>query len=109
MWFVIVFGVLTIIALYGLYLLFRKAGKQGWEAIIPFYREYVLAQLTGRPTWWVILLLIPIVNIFIFYGLYLDLIKSFGKRRFWELAAAVLFPFVVLLLWGRYPLFNFLD
>jgi len=109
MWFVIVFGVLTIIALYGLYLLFRKAGKQGWEAIIPFYREYVLAQLTGRPTWWVILLLIPIVNIFIFYGLYLDLIKSFGKRRFWEHAAAVLFPFVVLPLWGRDPLVTYLG
>lgn len=109
MWFVLVFGVLTIIALYGLYLLFRKAGKQGWEAIIPFYREYVLAQLTGRPTWWVILLLIPIVNIFIFYGLYLDLIKSFGKRRFWEHAAAVLVPFVVLPLWGRDPLVTYLG
>lgn len=100
MWY-IVFGVLTLISLYGLFLLFKKAGKQGWEAIVPFYREYVMAQLVGRPTWWVILLIIPIVNIFIFYGLYLDLIKSFGKRRFWENAAAVLVPFIVLPMWGR--------
>lgn len=100
MWYII-FAVLTIISLYGLFLLFRKAGKQGWEAIVPFYREYVMAQLVGRPTWWIVLLIIPIVNIFVFYGLYLDFIKSFGKRRFWENAAAVLIPFIVLPIWGR--------
>ncbi|TYP86969.1 signal peptidase I [Sphingobacterium allocomposti] len=100
MWYII-FAVLTIASLYGLWLLFKKAGKQGWEAIVPFYREYVMAQLTARPTWWVVLLLVPIVNIFIFYGLYLDFLKCFGKRRFWETAVAVLLPFIYLPLWGR--------
>lgn len=97
----IIFAILTIATLYGLWLLFKKAGKQGWEAIIPFYREYVMAQLTARPTWWVILLIIPIVNIFIFYALYLDFLKSFGKRRFWETVVAVLLPFIFLPLWGH--------
>ena len=100
MWYII-FGILTVISLYGLFLLFKKAGKQGWEAIIPFYREYVMTQLVGRPAWWVALLLVPIVNIFIFYSLYLDLLKAFGKQRFWETAAAVLIPFVVLPMWGN--------
>ncbi|MCI0920483.1 signal peptidase I [Sphingobacterium rhinopitheci] len=99
MWYII-FAVLTIVSLYGLFLLFKKAGKQGWEAIVPFYREYVMAQLVGRPTWWVILLIVPIVNIFVFYGFYLDFIKAFGKRRFWENAAAVLVPFIVLPMWA---------
>lgn len=108
MWYII-FAVLTIVALYGLWLLFKKAGKQGWESIVPFYREYVMAELTGRPAWWVFLLLVPIVNIFIFYGLYLDLLKSFGKRRFWETAAAVLVPFIVLPIWGRDPLVKYLG
>nr|WP_231561221.1 signal peptidase I [Sphingobacterium sp. T2] len=102
MWYII-FGILTVASLYGLWLLFKKAGKQGWEAVIPFYREYVMAQLVGRPTWWVILLLVPIVNIFIFYTLYFDLLKSFGKQRFWENAVAVLLPFIFLPLWGRDP------
>lgn len=108
MWYLII-GVLTAVSLYGLFLLFRKAGKQGWEAIVPFYREYILAQLTGRPTWWVFLLLVPIVNIFIFYGLYLDFVKSFGKQRFWENAAAVVVPFIVLPLWGRDPSVKYLG
>ncbi len=55
----------------------------------------------GRPVWWLALLLIPIVNIFIFFGIYLDFAKAFGKRRFWEYAATVLLPFVVLPLWGN--------
>lgn len=108
MWYIII-AILTIVSLYGLFLLFKKAGKQGWEAIIPFYREYVTAQLVGRPTWWVILLLVPIVNIFIFYGLYLDLIKSFGKRRFWENAAAVIVPFIVLPMWAKDPTVKYLG
>lgn len=108
MWYII-FGILTVISLYGLWLLFKKAGKQGWEAIIPFYRAYVMAQLVGRPTWWIVWLLVPIVNIFIFYGFYLDLIKAFGKRRFWENAAAVLIPFVVLPMWGRDPAVKYLG
>ena len=108
MWY-IVFGVLTIISLYGLFLLFRKAGKQGWEAIIPFYREYVLTQLVGRPTWWIILLFIPIVNVFIFYSLYLDFLKAFGKRRFWETVVAVLLPFIFLPMWGKDPAVKYLG
>lgn len=100
MWYII-FGVLVIASLYGLFLLFKKAGKQGWEAIIPFYREYVMTQLVGRPAWWIILLFIPILNIFIFYSLYLDLLKAFGKQRFWETVAGVLVPFIVLPMWGN--------
>ena len=38
MWYII-FAVLTIVSLYGLFLLFKKAGKQGWEAIVPFYTQ----------------------------------------------------------------------
>jgi len=108
MWY-IVLAVFIIGSLYGLYLLFVKAGKQGWEAIIPFYGQYVMAQLVGRPTWWVLLLFIPIVNVFIFYDLYLNLIKAFGKRRFWENAAAVLVPFIVLPVWGRDPNVKYLG
>ena len=100
MWYSI-FAVLTIVSLYGLYLLFKKAGKQGWEAFVPFYREHIFTELVGKPSWYVFLLIIPIVNIFVFYSLYLDFIRSFGKRRFWENAAAVLVPFIVLPLWGK--------
>lgn len=100
----VILAIILVLVHYGLWLLFVKAGRAGWEALIPIYREYIVAtKIIGRPTWWILLLLIPIVNLFIFYGLYLDLVKSFGKRRFWEYAAVVLVPFIVLPLWGRDP------
>ncbi len=99
----IVFAIILILIHFGLWKLFVKAGRKGWESLIPIYREYVITRITGHPGWWIALLLIPIVNIFIFYGLYLDLVKSFGKRRFWEYAATVLLPFVVLPWWGNDP------
>ncbi|WP_270088683.1 signal peptidase I [Sphingobacterium sp. SYP-B4668] len=100
MWYIIG-GIASLVSLYGLWRLFEKAGLQGWKTLIPFYREYVIAQVTARPTWWIALLLVPVVNIFVFYGIYFDFIKSFGRRRFWEHAAAVLVPFVVLPMWAH--------
>jgi len=98
------YTILTILILashYGMWLLFAKAGRPGWEAIVPFYREYRMAKLTARPVWWVALLIVPILNVFVFFGLYYDFLKCFGRRRFWETAVATLLPFVYLPLWGR--------
>jgi len=84
----------------GLWLLFVKAGRQGWESLVPFYREYVITQLTGRPWWWVLLLVVPIINLFIGIGLYIDFVRSFGRRSFLDQVGTILFPFIVFPLWG---------
>lgn len=58
--------------------IFSKAGKPGWAVIIPIYNVFVFLQVIGRPWWWIILFLIPLVNIiFIVLALH-DLSKSFG-------------------------------
>jgi len=59
--------------------IFTKAGQPGWAAIIPIYNWYILCKIVGRPGWWVILLLIPIVDFIIGIILCIDLAKSFGK------------------------------
>lgn len=99
----IIFALLLAAVHVGLWKLFVKAGRPGWESLIPIYREFVIAKLVGRPQWWIALLLVPLVNIFVFFGLYLDFVKSFGKRRFWEYAATILAPFVILPIWGNDP------
>ena len=62
-----------------LWKVFTKAGRPGWAAIIPIYNMYVWCKIVGRPGWWVILMLIPLVNIIIGIILCLDIAKSFGK------------------------------
>ena len=37
--------------------LFKKCGREGWEGIIPIYRDYVLIQIAGIQ-WWAIFILI---------------------------------------------------
>jgi hypothetical protein len=58
---------------------FVKAGKPGWAAIIPIYNAIVLLQIVGRPGWWFLLYLIPIVNIVISIMVMIELAKVFGK------------------------------
>ncbi|MBZ0200151.1 MAG: DUF5684 domain-containing protein, partial [Ignavibacteriaceae bacterium] len=45
---------------------YEKAGRPGWNCIIPIYNYYVLLQIVERPPLWIILLLIPFVNIVIY-------------------------------------------
>jgi hypothetical protein len=59
--------------------IFTKAGQPGWACLIPFYNIYVLCKIVGRPGWWLILMLIPFVNVIIGIILCIDLAKSFGK------------------------------
>jgi len=74
-----------------LYLLFPKAGVDATKGLIPGVNFIEWAKLIGRPSWWPLLLLIPLVNIFIFVGMAVDLVRSFGKYKFKHTAAAVIF------------------
>lgn len=58
---------------------FTKAGKPGWAAIVPIYNTIVLLEIVGKPTWWIILLLIPFVNIIVLLIVINELSKSFGR------------------------------
>ncbi|MGI5861561.1 MAG: DUF5684 domain-containing protein [Myxococcales bacterium] len=69
----------SILGIIGMWKVFAKAGKPGWAAIIPIYNLIVLLQVVGRPVWWLVLLLIPLVNIVILILLMSDLAKAFGK------------------------------
>ena len=73
--------ILSIIYIIGVWKIFTKAGKPGWAAIIPIYNIIVLLEIVGKPLWWILLLLIPCVNIV--FGIWIInlLSKSFGKSE----------------------------
>lgn len=82
----------------GLWKMFTKAGQPGWAAIVPIYNLVVLLQIVGRPIWWVILLLIPVVNIVISIILWLDTAKSYGRGIGTALGLIFLTPIFVCIL-----------
>jgi len=59
--------------------IYEKAGQPGWAAIVPIYNLIVLCKIIGKPTWWVVLCFIPIVNYVILIMMIHGLSKSFGK------------------------------
>lgn len=46
----------------GLFYVFQKCNKNGWHAIIPIKNNLTLLSIANKPSWWIILLYIPIVK-----------------------------------------------
>jgi signal peptidase I len=98
--FFLAFIILLVLPAIGLWKLFEKAGRKGWEAIIPFYRVYVMIKLSGRPSWWFILLFIPGIDFLIAIGITVDFIKSYGKFSLREQIAGIVLGFIYIPKWG---------
>lgn len=64
------------------YKFFEKAGQPAWAGFVPIYNFYIHSQIIGRPKWWILLLLVPIVNFFVGLNMHLDLLKSFGRYTY---------------------------
>lgn len=97
---ILIFLPITILRVIGLWKLFEKAGRPGWEAVIPVYSIYIMIKLSGRPSWWIIWYFIPVINIIMLIGIRIDFIKGYGKYTFLEHAGAVILAFVMFPVWG---------
>jgi hypothetical protein len=81
--------------------LFEKAGRPGWAAIIPIYNLIVLLEIAGKPAWWIVLLLIPFVNIVVYILMIDGVSRSFGKDFGFTMALICLgFVFLPILAFG---------
>ncbi|MBN2029590.1 signal peptidase I [bacterium] len=58
---------------------FVKAGQPGWGILIPIYNVYLILKIAKRPGWWLILYLIPVVNLIIAIMIQFDIAKNFKK------------------------------
>ena len=91
---------ILILALAGYWKLFQKAGRKGWEALIPFYSSYVMLKISGRPVWWLIWLFLPLASLIVGAGILVDFIKCYGKFTAGDRAKAILLGFIYLPKWG---------
>ncbi len=93
---------LIVVIIAGIWKVFVKAGKPGWAALVPIYNIIVMLEIVGRPLWWFVLLLIPIVGIVIAIIISIDMAKSFGKGTGYGIGLALLGPIF-------YPMLGFGD
>ncbi len=86
LFFIIILPILVVV-IASMWRLFTKAGKPGWASIVPIYNIYILLQIIGRPTWWLLLFLLcvipfvgSVVAIVLGIVIALDTAKSFGEE-----------------------------
>lgn len=75
----VVWAAVLLLMIAGLWKVFTKAGEPGWAAIVPIYNLIVLLKIAGKPAWWILLMLIPVVNLVPFVMIPLQVAKNFGK------------------------------
>lgn len=86
------YAALIAVMVVSLWKIFVKAGKPGWAAIVPLYNVIVLLEIVKRPSWWLILLFIPFVNLIPGIFLSLDLARKFGKDTVFAVGMILLGP-----------------
>ncbi len=89
-------GILVLVAEWHV---FKKAGRHGWAAIVPFYNMYVLSDIVWGNGWLFLLLFIPIGNIVFGICTFIKLARSFGKSGAFG-AGLVFFPFIFMPMLG---------
>ena len=92
-WVWVLYIAVIILTIAGMWKAFEKAGEPGWAAIIPIYNAYIITKIAKKPWWWLLLFLIPLVNIIIAILLYIAFAKQYGKGAGFGLGLALL-PFI---------------
>ncbi|MCI5050966.1 MAG: DUF5684 domain-containing protein [Candidatus Pacebacteria bacterium] len=96
----LLYFVIAIIIIASMWKVFTKAGRPGWEAIIPIYNLYIIQKLIKKPWWWILLMFIPWLGLIWTIWSTNLLAKSFGKTEGFT-AGMILLPFVF------YPILGF--
>jgi hypothetical protein len=95
----IIYLALIVAIIAGWWMIFTKAGEDGWKAIIPIWNILVLLKIVGREWWWIILMLIPFVGFVVWIIVALDLAKSYGRGTGFGLGL-IFFPWIWSLILG---------
>lgn len=112
--FVLIWLAIAIVGIVALWKVFEKAGVEGWKAIIPVYNTYILAEISGKPGWWGLLISlvgfvawVPLIGwvasiaaIVLYVLIALELAKKFGKDTTFAVLGLIIFSLIGLLILG---------
>jgi hypothetical protein len=90
---IIYFAIILLMIVSG-WIVLSKAGRPGVAIIIPIWNIIELVRISGKPLWWVILiLLIPVVNLIMLIIVLHGISTAFGKGAGFTVGL-VLLPFI---------------
>jgi hypothetical protein len=102
-----IFGTLVMLAVMAfifasMWKVFTKAGQPGWAVLVPIYNIIVMLKIAGKPVWWLVLMVIPLVSLVTMILVSIGIAKAFGKGAGFGLGLAFLSPIF-------YPILAFGD
>ncbi|MBF0317075.1 MAG: hypothetical protein HQL04_02790, partial [Nitrospirae bacterium] len=93
----IVLALIVVISVAFLFALYKTAKKlnvsSAWMAWVPLLNLFIMAQMAGRPVWWGVLLMVPVVGSVFFVILWMDICQRLGLKR--QLGLLMLIPILV--------------
>ena len=107
--FLVIFLAVYIVFIVAQWKLFKKAGKGGWEAIVPFYNNYVMVEIAGLKWYWFLGFFAPVVfdsiygleflgslvYLFTIFNIFYNLSKKFNKGIGFVICATLFTPICV--------------
>ncbi len=97
--FVLILLVIILLMIIGLWRIFQKADRLGWASLVPIYNLIVILQITGRPVWYLVLMLIPGAQIILWAIIARHMARVFEKG--WGFALGLfLMPFIFIPILG---------
>ena len=69
----------SLLIVVSIWVVFERAGDSGWKSLVPIYNAYTLMVVSGKPGWWLALLLVPFVGTIFYLLAMLSLAEKFGR------------------------------
>lgn len=85
----LVSAVFFIITLVSVWRMFEKAGQSGWVGLVPFLNVFGLLKMAGKPFWWAVLYLVPVLGVVVHVVVSVSVARSFGKSALFGLLMAI--------------------
>lgn len=87
---------------YGAFSQYKMAQKcdcksNAWWSFIPVLNLFLLINMAKKDWWWFVLFLVPVVNIYAIFKIWIDVAHNIGHSTLWGFLAAV--PFLNLIAW----------
>jgi len=71
---------IAVVSAAGMWKVFTKANQPGWTAIIPIYNFYIMLKIGDYSWWWILIILfVPIVNIYGYYKMHAGVSRAFDR------------------------------
>lgn len=74
----------------------RPFGNSFIMALIPIANVILMLQIAGKPWWWILLMLVPVVNLVITIIVWMKIAEARGKPGWWGIIMGLV-PFVNLI------------